>query len=604
LSSLLAERSRLSNEVSRFGGESLRRLDERMALLAKPPAQSSAFGYHSAIASSPDIKKWVQLDLGRAQEIDRIVLAGCHDDFNGIGAGFGFPVRYRIDASDDPAFERGVILIQDQTGADVPNPGTALQTVKVCTCLTADGSPGKARYLRIAATKLAPRKGDFIFALAEVLALAADGRNLAVSATVTASDSIEAPPRWGKRNLVDGWHPGAATSLDESSSLAEADSQRSGLMKRVVPEALRLASLQVEERIAETRAALGGLPKPRVVYAATHDFAPNGSFRPPKTPRSVHQLRRGDVNRPGAEMPPGTLTSIPVSQSAFELPPGHDEKLRRAALAQWLTDRNNMLTRRSIVNRVWQYHFGRGLVETPNDFGRMGSLPSHPELLDWLAFWFMDNGESLKKLHRLIVTSATYRQSSRVDAAPAKDSANALLWRMNRLRLDAEQIRDSILAISGDLDLTMGGASVQQFRFKDDHSPVYDYAAYDLDGPGASRRSIYRFIVRSVPDPFMDALDCPDANLLTPTRNVTMTALQALAMLNDAFVLRQCERLAQRLMRERSTLDEQIVRAWELTLSRPPNAMERARLTAHARAHGLASACRVLFNCNEFLFID
>ena len=175
---------------------------------------------------------------------------------------------------------------------------------------------------------------------------------------------------------------------------------------------------------------------------------------------------------------------------------------------------------------------------------------------------------------------------------------------MNRARLDAEQFRDAVLAISGQLDLKMGGPSVQQFAFKDDHSPVYDYARYELDSPGANRRGIYRFIVRSVPDPFMDALDCPDANTLTPVRNVTTTALQALATLNDAFVLRQCEHFAARLERERASLDEQITHAYELALNRRPAERERMKLAAHARQHGLASACRVLFNSNEFMFID
>jgi hypothetical protein len=150
----------------------------------------------------------------------------------------------------------------------------------------------------------------------------------------------------------------------------------------------------------------------------------------------------------------------------------------------------------------------------------------------------------------------------------------------------------------------MGGPSVQQFAFKDDHSPVYDYAHYDFESAGANRRSIYRFIVRSVPDPFMDALDCPDANTLTPVRNVTTTALQALATLNDAFVIRQCERMAGRLQRERGTLEEQITRACELILCRRPTSQEQMKLLSHAQKRGLASACRVLINSNEFMFID
>jgi hypothetical protein len=233
----------------------------------------------------------------------------------------------------------------------------------------------------------------------------------------------------------------------------------------------------------------------------------------------------------------------------------------------------------------------------------------------------VEKGESLKKLHRMIVTSATYRQTSvgalsiashsdkkdgdAVEHVPTMvDGNNRFLWRMNRARLDAEQFHDALLAISGQIDLTMGGPAVQQFAFKDDHSPVYDYARYDINNAGASRRSIYRFIVRSVPDPFMDALDCPDANLLTPVRNTTMTALQALAALNDAFLIRQCEYFAARLQREHGSLHEQITRAYELALSRTPADDERTKLAAHARTHGLASACRVIFNSNEFMFVD
>jgi hypothetical protein len=356
-----------------------------------------------------------------------------------------------------------------------------------------------------------------------------------------------------------------------------------------------------------------------MVYAATSEFTANGAFVPAKAPRPVHLLKRGDVTKPGEEMKPGAVSAVPGVSAEFQVSDLKSEGERRAALAKWITDTNNMLTRRSIVNRVWAYHFGRGIVETPNDFGHMGALPSHPELLDWLAFWFLHNGESLKKLHGLIVTSATYRQASvesreskaqrrttaALDSRPSTlDSANRFLWHMNRARLDAEQFHDALLAISGKLDPTMGGPSIQQFYFKDDHSPVYDYARYDLNSPGANRRSIYRFIVRSVPDPFAETLDCPDANTLTPVRNVTTTALQALATLNDAFVLRQCEHFAERLQREYKTLDEQIVRAFQLTLSRPPAERERQQLATHAQKHGLASACRVLFNSNEFMFVD
>jgi hypothetical protein len=325
-------------------------------------------------------------------------------------------------------------------------------------------------------------------------------------------------------------------------------------------------------------------------------------------------------------MSPAALNCVPGLAGDLPVAEPNDEGSRRAALARWITDPRNMLTRRSIVNRIWQYHFGRGIVDTPNDFGHMGSPPTHPELLDWLACWFLDNGESLKKLHRLIVTSSTYRQSSvpaNVNArltssmlATAKknssvltnpatlDADNRLLWRMSCQRLDAESFHDALLCLSGRLDFTMGGPSARQFFFKDDHSPVYDYTRFDVDSPDGSRPSIYRFIVRSVPDPFMETLDCPDANLLAPKRNVTLTALQALSTLNNPFVLRQCENFAARLQRDSADLSGQIDRAYKLALSRPPRPDETRLLRAYAQKHGLVNACRLLLNNSEFVFID
>src|SRR4051812_13585365 len=197
------------------------------------------------------------------------------------------------------------------------------------------------------------------------------------------------------------------------------------------------------------------LPKQtRPVYAAV----------PLAKPRPIHLLNRGDVKQPKQLVAPGTLRTLAGDAATFALPDDAPEGSRRAALAQWITDPNNLLSRRSIVNRVWQDHFGRGIVDTPNDFGKMGSRPTHPQLLDWLACWFLDHGESLKSLHRLIVTSNTYRQSSAPDRAKEKlDADNRYLWRMNRSRLDAECVRDAVLAVAGRLDRTMYGPSVKQF---------------------------------------------------------------------------------------------------------------------------------------------
>jgi hypothetical protein len=208
----------------------------------------------------------------------------------------------------------------------------------------------------------------------------------------------------------------------------------------------------------------------------------------------------------------------------------------------------------------------------------------------------------LKSLHRLILHSAVYRQPSthREDGAKV-DADNRLLWRMNRTRLDAESVRDSVLSIAGKLDLTAGGPAVRWFWFKDDHSPVYDYERFDPDGPGAYRRSIYRFIVRSVPDPFMERLDCPDPSVLTPKRSTTLTAIQALAMINNPFVVRMAEHFAERLRRTSPELSEQVKTATMLVWNRPPESDAYER---YAKQHGLENLCRVLFNTSEFLFVD
>ena len=398
---------------------------------------------------------------------------------------------------------------------------------------------------------------------------------------------------------------------------------------RTEDERAALARFVVNRRVTEELAAL---PKPSLVYAAASDFEPDGGHKPAGTPRAVHVLKRGDINRPQEAAQAGALSCVSALQSKFEIADAQNEGARRAALAKWLTDPANALAWRSIVNRVWHHHFGRGLVETPNDFGKMGGVPSHPELLDWLAVWFRDNAKgSLKALHRLIVTSAAYRQSSvssnqysvisgrtrpaglNTDSlmtdyskSAPPDSGNRLLSRMNRTRLDADQVRDAILQISGALDLRMGGPSDQQFDLQPGHhvTPKIDYAKFDVDGPQARRRSVYRFLFRTLPDPFMDALDCPAGDQLTPVRNSSVTVQQALAMWNDAFVANYASRFATRLEAHSKKVDDQVSFACELVWCRPPTGTELKDLSAYARTHGLANLARVLFNSNEFMFVN
>ena len=326
----------------------------------------------------------------------------------------------------------------------------------------------------------------------------------------------------------------------------------------------------------------------------------------PHAPRPIHELSRGDVEKPGVLLGPGALSCVCGLDSTFHLNDPSDEGKRRAALAAWLADARNVLTWRSIVNRVWHYHFGRGIVDTPNDFGLNGSEPTHLELLDWLTVEFRDHGQSLKHLHRLILRSATYRQaSSNRPELSRVDADNRLLGRMNRSRLDAESIRDCVLAVSGKLNSAMGGPGFELFRFKDDHSPVYDHNAPEKNNDPASwRRTVYRFTVRSVPNPFLECLDCADPNLNTPVRNTTLTALQALALRNDAFMVKQAEYFAERLKRASPDLHRQIEAAFVFAFGRPARAEERDGIAGFARKYGLANACRLLLNANEFVFID
>ncbi len=373
----------------------------------------------------------------------------------------------------------------------------------------------------------------------------------------------------------------------------------------------RELALRVLEYTVERQ--LDALPPARMVYAVARDFPSAGSFKPAVTPRPIHVLIRGDLNKPGEPVEPGSLSCVQGLGAALAISDPNDESARRAALALWLTDDRNSLFWRCIVNRVWHYHFGRGLCDTPNDFGKMGGTPSHPELLDWLALWFRDQAKgSLKALHRLIVTSETYRQSAldRADQA-ARDAANRLLWRMNRTRLTAEQVRDSLLQMSGQLDLTMGGPSVAQFvhrgkvTFMPDGGapPFLDYDGFAPDAHENRRRAIYRFLFRTVPDPFMDALDAPDGGSLTPVRGQATTVFGAFALMNNAFVIRQCEHIAARLDKE-TRGKAPVARAFRLLLERDPQPEELARFTAYARQHGLANACQIIVNSNEFLYID
>ncbi len=594
LATVRAEQQAMEAEIAAAGGEGLATLRKRIAVLTKKQAiqKSPAFGYHSAIVKEDDAVKWVEVDLGKTVEVSHIILNPCHDDFAGIGAGFGFPVRFKVEL----ARERGQWqTVYDQTSQDYPNPGLAPVNIAV--------TEHKARWVRVTATKLAERRKDYIFALAELQVLDGTDQNLARGASVNALDSIEAPVRWARKNLIDGqWARGSDPKV--SSQLAQAIEVRDTLLAEIETRARKQQRALLQKTITRTQQQLQGLPSPQRVYAAATHFPAQGNFKPTQgRPRPIHVLHRGDVQHPGSPVTPAVL---PLQGSAYPLEPNASDAVRRATLARWLTDPNHPLVWRSIVNRVWQYHFGKGLVATPNDFGRMGARPTHSELLDWLASEFRDRGQSLKQLHRLIVTSSTYCQSSHIDSARAAvDRNNRWLWRMDRRRLEAEEIRDSILTVSGALNPAMGGPGFYLFALeKTEHSPHYEYHKFDPADSASHRRSIYRFIVRSQPNPWMTTLDCADSAQSTPKRNETLTSLQALALLNNRFNLVMAERFARRLQRETASSAGQIERAMRLITQRSPTPAEQAAFKAYAQKHGLANLCRLLFNLSEFVYLD
>ena len=330
----------------------------------------------------------------------------------------------------------------------------------------------------------------------------------------------------------------------------------------------------------------------------------------PKNPEATHLLLRGNPASPAEEVTGGGITAIsrqpPAisrNETAFEftLPKDASDADRRKALASWITDSRNPLLARVIVNRLWHYHFGVGIVDSPSDFGFNGGRPSHPELLDWLAAELMDHGWSLKHIHWLIVSSATYRQSSRprVDAAN-KDAGNRLLWRKSPQRLDAETLRDAVLSVAGELNPTVGGPGYHDFTTFTFNSQFYDIV--DPVGVSFQRRSLYRTWVRSGRNPFLEVLDCPDPSTKTPRRAVTTTPLQALSLLNNSFMLRMSERLADKLRREAT--DQKIAQLVEQVLGRKTSAAEAVELRAFAAQHGWPALVRVLFNSNEFLYVE
>jgi hypothetical protein len=317
-------------------------------------------------------------------------------------------------------------------------------------------------------------------------------------------------------------------------------------------------------------------------------------------PEPTHRLHRGEPLQKREVVPPGGIKGIGPD---LELPEETPEQARRLAFAEWIVHPDNPLTARVLVNRLWQYHFGEGIVGTSSDLGVHGARPTHPELLDWLAAEFVARDWSLKTIQRLIVRSSTFRQSSRPDsAALARDAGTRLLWRFPPRRLEAEPIRDIILWASGKLDLTMGGPGFHLFVPNDNYVRVY--VSKTGFGPEEWRRMIYQWKPRMELDDTFGAFDCPDAGQATAKRNQSTTPLQALNLLNSPFLLEQAAFFAERLQaRAGPGSEDQIREAFRLLFSRDPTPAERERSLKLIEEHGLEIFCRALFNTNELIYV-
>jgi hypothetical protein len=349
----------------------------------------------------------------------------------------------------------------------------------------------------------------------------------------------------------------------------------------------------------------------------------------------VHLLIKGNFKKPGPEIAPGFLSVLCPDPEDIDASEGESSTGRRAALAAWLTRPEHPLTARVMVNRLWLWHFGRGIVATPSDFGNQGQPPTHPELLDWLASEFINQGWSMKAMHRLMITSAAYKQGSIAPAeAIENDPDNVLFSRANRRRLEAEAVRDSLLAVSGQLDPRIGGPSV----FPDLPPGIETRGGWTRSAKAEdrNRRSVYVFVRRNLKYPLFDAFDGPDTNVTCPERNVSVNAPQALMLLNSDLVVDIARHFAGRVLTELGdrgdNLEAQVEKSYDLAFGRAPSDVEREKAVAYLKddvarlspsvdpkkdlpvpmlegaspvqAAALVDFCHVLFNLNEFVFAD
>ena len=356
----------------------------------------------------------------------------------------------------------------------------------------------------------------------------------------------------------------------------------------------KLAAIQ--KRLAEVNGQIAAVPPLKTVWVGQPDSGlAEGPF---------HLFVGGSPQKKGSEVVPASLSTLEQVAPTYEMPADTAEADRRRKLGEWITDPENPLTARVLANRLWHYHFGTGIVDTPNDFGYMGGRPTHPELLDFLAGKLKENEWRLKPMHRLIMLSETYRQSSewKKEAADV-DGDSRLLWRFPPRRLSAEEIRDTILAVSGKLDLKMGGQGFRLFKYMQDN--VATYEPLDVHGPETYRRAVYHQNARASVVDLMTDFDQPDCAFSAPRRAETTTPLQALTMLNHSFTTDMAKSLAERTGKTvGADADAQVKHVFQLAYQRPPDAEELAAGTAAVSKLGLEAFCRALLNSSELIYLD
>ncbi len=407
-------------------------------------------------------------------------------------------------------------------------------------------------------------------------------------------------------SFISEYHIEVSTDGEEWTTVADShdrqpinDAHRNHRMRQAVitsEERQQLADLR--KQLGEVNRQIAAIPVLPVWWVGNYS-RPAGPF---------HTFLGGDPQKPGEVVTPASLSLVDnVPAPTADLT---QIGQARADLAEWLVDPQNSLTPRVLVNRVWHYHFGKGIVDTPSDFGAMGGQPSHPELLDWLARKLITPaaeggfGWRLKPLHKFIMMSQAYQQSSaHREEAAAIDADSRLLWRFPPRRLSAEEIRDTMLSVTGQLDTTMGGPGFRLYRYLQDN--VATYVPLEEHGPETYRRAVYHQNARATVVDLMSDFDCPDPAFAAPKRSATTTPLQALTLMNHDFTLDMANALAARLTSDvGDDAAAQVERGFELAFGRSPSETEREASVQLVEQHGLVALCRVLLNANEFIYLQ